>query len=367
MKNTNRSQRGVSGLVIVLATAFMIILPLGFLGYEYMRYTMVQQELRAVTDAAALAGAVGIATNGGIGSNTLWAQDASAMAAAYDTFCENSLSGTPLLAIGFSSANVNASESSSTSQPAHFNNSAPWTNVAPNTAQVNFVLLDANGNQTNWSSGGGPSQSGLTSATSLRVDAYYGYSLPILGGLNIGPFTMNASSAGGLPQLDVILCFDISGSMDDFTNITFINRFWVDTRTNPAGLSIADLAALNLPTDGSFQGGCVEYDIPSSAGSFGANPPFWSTPADGSASGPLYYVTGCDKQPTSSNGTSLNVQPPMNLNQGPSGPIQFYFMSQQRNSGQGLPPGNFAAVGIPGLPIVITAMLPLPIQIWWLI
>ncbi len=70
MKNTNRSQRGVSGLVIVLATAFMIILPLGFMGYEYMRYTMVQQELRAVTDASALAGAVGIATNGGIATNS---------------------------------------------------------------------------------------------------------------------------------------------------------------------------------------------------------------------------------------------------------------------------------------------------------
>ncbi len=271
------------------------------------------------------------------------------MAAAYDTFCENSLSGTPLLAIGFSNANVNPSESSSTSQPAHFNNSAPWTNVNPNTAQVNFVLLDASGNQTNWNSGGGPIQNGLTPATSLRVDAYYGYTLPILGGLNIGPFTMNASSAGGLPQLDVILCFDISGSMDDFTNITFINRYWVDTRTNPAGLSIADLTALNLPIDGTFQGGCIEYDIPPSSGSYGAKPPFWSTPSDGSASGPLYYVTGCNTQPTSSNGTSLNVQPPMNLNQGPSGPVQFYFMSQQRNIGQGPPARQFYCCGHSGI------------------
>jgi Putative Flp pilus-assembly TadE/G-like len=341
MKNAVRNQLGVSGLVIIMGTAFMIILPLGFLGYEFMRYSLVQQELKSVADAAALAGAVGIATNGG-GGNTIWQQEEQAMSGSYNSFCENSVSDCQFVPVGQSMANVNPDEGSSTIQPSHFNNATPFSNVAPHTAQVNFVLIDNNGNQTNWSPGSGPNQSNLTSASSLRVDAYYGYSLPILGALSIGPFTMTASGTGGLPQLDVILLFDMSGSMDDFSNVTFVNRYWVDTKTSPPGLLTTDLTQLGL-SPSTFTGGCVEYDIQTSRGSYSPNPPFWTLSSNGTAAGPLYYVTGCNTQSASSNGTSVNVQPPMNLNQEELCPIPFAFMAGQRNSGQGLPPGNFNA------------------------
>ncbi len=40
-----------------------------------------------------------------------------------------------------------------------------------------------------------------------------------------GPFTILESANGGLPMLDVILCFDFSSSMDDFTKVSVVNRF----------------------------------------------------------------------------------------------------------------------------------------------
>lgn len=361
MRRTARSQGGASTLVIVLITAFLIILPLGLLGYEFLRFSLVQQQLRSVCDAAALAGAVGIATNGGgtvsgpsvsLGLNSLWVQDRNAMAGAYDSFCDNSVTDCQFTSVDQGGANVNMGEPSSISQPDYFNIATPHTSVPPHTAQVNFVLLDTNGNQTNWNIGSGPNQPGLTSASSLRVDAYYGYSLPILGGLGIGPFTMTASSTGGLPQLDVILCFDMSGSMDDFTNVTFVDRYWADTRTNTlSGTALSQLmAAAGLPNG--WTGGCVEYDVPpaptTSYSSDPVNtPPFWSQGSDGSASGPLYYVVGCNQNANSENGTSLNVQPPMNLNVAPFSPVQLWFMASERNSTVGLPPGNYAATPQP--------------------
>lgn len=332
-----RNAKGVSGMVMVALTAFVIIMLLGFLAFEYLRYSLVQQELRSVCDSAALAGAVGIAT-GGVG-NTIWQQDEEAMGAAYNAFCQNTLSDQALNSVNNLNPTVNPSEGAANLQPGHFNNNNPWTNVQAGVVQVNFVLLDGNGQVTNWNPGAGPDQAGLIPATNLRVDAYYGYKPPILGGLGIGPFTMFASSQGGLPQLDVILCFDTSGSMDDFTNATFINRYWVDTRIGT--LSPTDVNNLGLPS--TFSGGCIEYDIPKSAGKWSTNPPYWTATQDGSASGPLYYVMGCDQSTTSNNGTAVNVQPPENLSQAisPTSGCQYVFKSSYRNSGVGNPPGNY--------------------------
>ena len=373
MRRKVRNSSGASTLVIVLITAFMIILPLGLLGYEFLRFSLVQQQLRSVCDAAALAGAVGIATNGGgsisgttvtLGLNSLWIQDRNAMAGAYDAFCNNSVTDCQFNSVDQTNSNVNVGQPSSTDQPSYFNVSTPHNNVPPHTAQVNFVLVDTSGNQTNWSPGGSPNQPGLISASSIRVDAYYGYSLPLLGGMNIGPFTMNASSTGGLPQLDVILCFDMSGSMDDFTNVTFVNRYWVDTRAPANTLNGATLTqfetAAGLPV-GTWTGGCVEYDIPPSPASYGGDPlnspPFWASGSDGSASGPLYYVLGCNTNPNSENGTALNVQPPMNLNEGPFAPNQMWFMANERASGAGKPPGNYS-----GTPQPFANSSPAPVQ-----
>jgi hypothetical protein len=60
-------------------------------------------------------------------------------------------------------------------------------------------------------------------AVTMRVASIYS-DAPIFASslLNIGAIeTASAVSDGGLPQLDLILCFDVSGSMDDQTKVGF--------------------------------------------------------------------------------------------------------------------------------------------------
>jgi hypothetical protein len=366
MKNLNiRNQRGVSGLLLVVGTACMILMPLVFLGYEFLRYTTVQQELQSVCEAAALAGAVGIATNGGSTANNIWTLDAQAMNGAYLCFCENSVTDCQFNSVDAPNPNVN-SDAAITNvyvQGQYFNNSAPWSNVAVHTAKVNFILLDNAGNQTNWSAAAGYTQSPLTPAARLQVVAYYGYSLPILGGIGIGPFTMTASATGGLPQLDIVLCFDVSGSMDDFTNVSFVNRYWVNWNgVGKAGSTMSATDADNIAAYAgagldhtNWTGGCIEYDVCQSAGgmTYSSNSPYWTQAPDSSSSGPLYYVAGCAGSASSFNGTAVNVQPPMNLNQAIEFPNKLWFSAAQRStqiagppypsSELGMPPGNYPA------------------------
>lgn len=355
-KSLVRSQRGVSGLVIVLASAFMILLPLGFLGYEFMRWTTVQQELRSDCEAAALAGAVGIATNGGSAFNGVWQQDYNAMYGAYLSFCQNSVSGCQFNSVDAPNTNTTAVWNSTATPPYN-------TPPQPFSAIVNFVLLSNNGSNTGWTST--PSSS-VPAAASIRVDAYYGYELPLLGGLGIGPFTMVASATGALPALDLVLCFDMSGSMDDFTCVTVVDRKWVSYSpslgwSDPSlnGSTASSQLLASLPAN--WSGGCIEYVVPASSGSYSAypftsgNPQYWTESSDGSASGPLYYISGCANSSNNYNGTGVNVQPPMNLNEAilwPSG-YQMYFDASLRNSSgwnsittapsPGTPPGNYVA------------------------
>src|ERR1700712_2969082 len=44
--------------------------------------------------------------------------------------------------------------------------------------------------------------------------------------VGIKDFNVNAIAKGAVPQLDVIFCFDVSGSMDDQTPVTFVKRKW---------------------------------------------------------------------------------------------------------------------------------------------
>ncbi|MBI2810562.1 MAG: VWA domain-containing protein, partial [Candidatus Melainabacteria bacterium] len=48
----------------------------------------------------------------------------------------------------------------------------------------------------------------------------------------LGPYPVVERSNGGLPQLDVVLCFDISASMDDFTLVSVVNRYNIN-KANP--------------------------------------------------------------------------------------------------------------------------------------
>jgi hypothetical protein len=57
--------------------------------------------------------------------------------------------------------------------------------------------------------------------------------------LGIPNFQVSAYSTGSVPVLDVVICFDVSGSMDDQTNVTFAKRYYDKTigLTEPIALN----------------------------------------------------------------------------------------------------------------------------------
>jgi hypothetical protein len=279
-----RSQTGAGTIGIILAIAFGILLPIGILGFEFLRYSVAQQELRSVCDAAALSGAAAIATTAQKGLTYTDVQN-QAMDSAAITFKQNSVYGNPL-----TDTKVNRN----------------GDNVQSGTPKVgetflNFVLLDQNGNAV---------KTGDPAAKIVQIEALYGYSPALLPVFGIGPVVVNANSKGGLPQLDLVLCYDVSGSMDDATKVTFVKR-WYD----PAS-------------------GYVKYTIAKGG-------------STGTANGEIYGL-----QVPPDTGTRLNAVPPENLSTsnytGSTGnKYPLYFRPDLRakvSSGAselGAPPGNY--------------------------
>lgn len=199
-----RKPLGASMIAIALMAAFFILLPLGILGFEWMRFSVTQLQLRSICDAAALSGAVGVAS-----TKTGWtpkeAQE-QGMESAYLTFRQNVLIGNYLKDI----CSVN------------YNNGASPTDAPPGQCIVSFTLLDQNFT---------PVTTGDPAAKVIRCEAVYGYVPPIGQVLGFTNVPVRAFSEGGLPQLDIVMTFDISGSMDDQTPVSYVKRYW-DAGTN---------------------------------------------------------------------------------------------------------------------------------------
>ncbi len=284
-----RSKRGMSTVVLILVLAFFVILPLGLLGFEFARYTLLSAQLQSVTDSATLAGTAALASSPP--GFTYTDLHNLAMDVAVQTFEQNSVLQTP-----FSSTNVVANKNTGT----------PLGTPPLHTAHLNITLLNQAGTAV---------ATGSNDAVTMRVQAIFS-DAPIFASslLKIDALeTASAISDGGLPQLDLILCFDVSGSMDDQTKVALVKRYW-----NPGIDS-------------------VDYQILSSNKS-------------------IYDTFG-----PPSTGTGLNALPPQNLFKGSypgsTGNATPYAFSegiyQAANPAAGLR-GNqsvYAAGSIPGLPL----------------
>jgi len=287
LPRSQRSKRGATTIALILVGAFFVILPLGLLGFEYARYTLLCSQLQSVTDAAALSGTAALASSPS--GYTYTDLHNLAMDVAVQTFKQNSVLTT---SFGGGNVVVNKNTGPKLGTPALFN------------ANLNITLLDQAGN---------PVATDSKDAVTMQIQSIYSdkpvFSSSILPIGNIE--TASAVSFGGLPQLDLFLCFDVSGSMDDQTPIALVNRQW-----NPA---------INT----------VDYKTV--------------------VSGKTIYNT-FQPQPT---GTALNALPPQNLSYGayesPSNATPYIF------SESGYPAGNalngmrgnqftYAPGSIPGLP-----------------
>ena len=200
-----RSRRGATTIALILVCAFFVILPLGILGFEFARYSLLCSQLQSVTDAAALSGTAALASSPS--GYTYTQLQNLAMTVAAQTFEQNSV-----LTTSFGGGNVTVNNNTGT----------PLGTPPLHTAYLNITLLDQSGN---------PVATGSTNAVTMQIQSIYSDSPVFSSGiLPIGNIeTASALADGGLPQLDLFLCFDVSGSMDDQTTIALINRHW-----NPA-------------------------------------------------------------------------------------------------------------------------------------
>src|SRR3954471_22703748 len=124
----NRKPLGASMIAIALMAAFFILLPLGIFGFELLRFSITQLQLRSICDASALSGAVGVASTKK-GWTPTEAQT-EGMQAAFITFRQNVLIGNFLKDIC----------------TVHYNDGTTPANPAPGKCIVSYTLLDQNFN-----------------------------------------------------------------------------------------------------------------------------------------------------------------------------------------------------------------------------
>jgi hypothetical protein len=181
--------------------ATFVILPCGLLAFELMRYNLITQELRNVTDAAALAGGAAMAS--APKDFELSKVHELAIQTAVVTFQQNSVAATR-----FSPSNVTVHANALTSEPPQ----------KPFQAILNIALIDDLGHLQ---------QVGSNCIKKLRVHALYSDTPAFSHFLNLAPVVIASAQAdAGLPQLDLFICFDVSGSMDDQTVVTLVRRIW---------------------------------------------------------------------------------------------------------------------------------------------
>jgi hypothetical protein len=196
-----RKPSGASMIAMAIFAACFILLPLGILGFELLRFSIAQQQLRGICDASALSGAVGIAsTKSGWGPALAQTEG---MKAAFTTFRQNEIVGQVLNAPGVCTA--------------HYNDGFKPTDAGPHQCVVSYTLMDQNFTKVG---------TGDPAAKIVRCEAAYGYVPPIGGSLGFTKVAVVAFADGGLPQLDIVLAFDISGSMDDQTPVSYVKKYY---------------------------------------------------------------------------------------------------------------------------------------------
>jgi len=289
MKRLMRARNQKGALIILMCFVIgLIALPMfGLLTFEVSRAMAIREQLRSDCQAAALAGAARLASSDN--TDTLQTHQ-DVVSAAVQAFRANSINE---IGLG-QAAQVQTIDD----------------NPAGNKASINVRLLNPNSTPPNQ-----PVQLGDPNGRIVQVVGAYGL-VPAFGtflGIS-GPYTLRADGLGRVPQLDIVLCFDVSASIDDQTPVTFVRRYWSQGE-NRVKHAITPARA-GAPTNG------------------------------GLASGRLYDIVG--PQPT---GSSLNGHYPQSLEQasgtGHSRPLDFR-PSLRGTPNTGSPPGNFPN-GSPGL------------------
>jgi hypothetical protein len=357
-KSHIRNRKGVTTVALILTIAFCVLLPLGLLSFELLRLSLIQTQLQSVTDAAALAGTAAMASAPSAPSinpstnaqYTFNDREYIAMTVAAEQFAQNTILQTTL-----SLNNIPASSDGTggwvnpASGPynvnANMNPQPPqYQSPAVHSALLNIILLNSSNQQVALG----------TTATSIQVQAYYS-DAPIFlgvvcGGWNIAgnlgnscTYTLSAIANGGLPSIDLMLCFDTSGSMDDQTSCTLVERYW--NGTNPSWNVVKHAATLFNLFDVPDTGTQVNLFFPQNL-SYGAYPAEKTGKTITSGNGNQYVFT----ETPSSTGQNPNASVLNGLRAANASTLQSEMTAAGRTYGNyttstlpeaGLPPGNW--------------------------
>ncbi len=210
-----RDQKGAAVTWLVLCL-MMFILMCGLFAFDASRVQMAQRELTATCDAAALAGTAMLtsydvsndtgppASPVAAGQKLLDAQNNSG-AYAYNMFLMGNILGKLVR-----------------NQTTLVSNLSQLATTTDGDVKVCIGLVDP---QNGYSSVA-PVIPGNAAGTAIGVYAGYGYHPAFISFFGIGNVGIRAASVGGLPQVDAVLVLDLSGSMDDLTPVTLVQRYW---------------------------------------------------------------------------------------------------------------------------------------------
>ncbi len=217
-----RNQKGaaVTGLVLAL---FMFIMLIGFFAFDSSRLQMAQRELTATCDAASLAGTA-MLTSAPIDNDDATASKLRAAQTQACGYATNMFRAGNMLGRSLASATVVTPLS------------AVGVVGAPASCNVMIALADP----LNQYVGVAPTFPDCINGRAIMCYAGYTYQPVFLGIVGIQKVGLNAASGGGLPQVDAVLVFDNSGSMDDATNVTFVRRTWDSTVLKTGGANITN-------------------------------------------------------------------------------------------------------------------------------
>jgi len=213
-----RDQKGAAITGLVIALMFFMLIA-GLFAFDASRVQMAQRELTATCDASALAGTAMLTSydvSDDPGYTKLAGAQQNAAAYAYNMFQMGNVLGRFLQG---HCTPVSTLSALGTSTDGNCNVCLGLVDPKNSFATVDF-------NPPNNVNG-----------RAIGVFAGYGYHPMFISFFGVGNVGITASSIGGLPQVDTILVFDYSGSMDDLTKVTLVKRWWNANPANGVGFT----------------------------------------------------------------------------------------------------------------------------------
>jgi len=209
-----REKKGQLAAVLNLFLAVGAVMLIAGLCFEMSRYFLARDQLKTNTEAAALCCETALVSSGDPSNAT---NQTSAVSTALTLFQQNSILGSSM-----SNATV---PGASTSTPGGVTSELT---PGPGQAQICFQFLDPILRT--------PVAPGST-GTLIQATGAYCYTPAFLGhivGLGSAQFSFQVSAFSGVPRIDVVLAFDVSGSQGEFTPVSPIQRY-ANTTTGGSG------------------------------------------------------------------------------------------------------------------------------------